>query len=87
MITDHLRLHLGLSARGFVKQNETGPGGFYQHANGNSAVLGARTALTITDERCTRKATSRDKYFIMQDGDLLFFNGIKSASRNGILGA
>ena len=84
MITDHLRLHLGLTSRGFVKQTDAG---FYQHANGNSAVLGARTALTITDERCTRKASARDKYFIMQDGDLLFFNGIKSASRNGILGA
>ena len=86
MISDHMRLHCGLSARGFHKQNETGPGGFYQHANGNSAVLGARTALTITDESGTRKATSRDKYFIMQDGDLLFFNGLQSR-RNGILKA
>jgi hypothetical protein len=79
--TDHQRMHLGLTARGFWRMAN----GFYQHANGNSAILGQRTALQITDADGTRKATSRDKYFLRECGDLFFYNGIRIARRDGKL--
>ena len=83
-ISDHTRLHYGLVARGFQPTDDAnhllGKPCFYQHANGNSAILGKRTALTITTELGTFKATSRDKYFLMQDGDLLYYNGVRNAA-------
>lgn len=88
------RLSFGATARGFqqadadhsVRGSDAPWPRLFVAASGFELEIGPRASLRVMgSEGKWRRATSRETYFLAQDGDLYFYNGLRLARRQGCI--
>ena len=82
------RIRFGATARGFqrVAAETLGYPKVFAHANGQEIHIGERGTVKVIDsDGKLRRATGWEAYMLAQDGDLLHYNGLRPASRQGAI--